>query len=433
MSHKNSEKLSSRRPLAALATVALLSLLSWVAAAGPPPPGAVAIRPLDKAEARSVSYRSQIQPLLASRCGQCHSGAVPSGGLSVMSLAALLRGGEHGLDVVVGKPDESALIQYVRGLKTPRMPMSGPALSVDEVHLLREWVFAGARDDLTASGPSVLKAHPLTQFPIEDESGLSLAELRVKHLARLPRPAAVPTVSAPAFNEIDRFIAAKWREKKFPTPPVCDDTAFVRRAYLDVVGVIPTAAQALSFVQDKTPGKRVRLVDELLARDEMANNVSILAVRNKALRRFFVFRVKARSAGDDFLFIAEHRYSTGEVARLNHCLHLGFCPLAHLLDVHPIHKLCHLLTDIATDIIRELLFNHLHLDTYFFEQVFRHFERVPTPQPAHVGADHDIEASCFGIGQQLLEVRALQRGSGDTLISVGSDEHAAFVLHILSV
>jgi len=268
MSHKNSEKLSSRRPLAALATVALLSLLSWVAAAGPPPPGAVAIRPLDKAEARSVSYRSQIQPLLASRCGQCHSGAVPSGGLSVMSLAALLRGGEHGLDVVVGKPDESALIQYVRGLKTPRMPMSGPALSVDEVHLLREWVFAGARDDLAASGPSVLKAHPLAQFPIEDESGLSLAELRVKHLARLPRPAAVPAVSAPAFNEIDRFIAAKWREKKFPTPPVCDDTAFVRRAYLDVVGVIPTAAQALSFVQDKTPGKRVRLVDELLARDD---------------------------------------------------------------------------------------------------------------------------------------------------------------------
>ena len=260
----------NKRLFGALATTALLSLLSWVAAAGPAPPEAVAIRPLDKMEARSVSYRRQIQPLLASRCGQCHAGAAPAGGFSVVSLAALRQGGKHGAEVTAGRPDESALIQYVRGLKTPRMPMSGPALSVDDIHLLREWIFAGAQDDPAAPGGAAAgaKPRPGVRLPVEDESGLSLAELRVKHLARLPKAPAVPVVRAPAFNPIDRFIAARWQAKKFPVPLVCDDPAFVRRVYLDVAGVIPTTAQALAFVQDKTPGKRARLVDALLARDD---------------------------------------------------------------------------------------------------------------------------------------------------------------------
>ena len=252
------------------ATIGLLSLLSWVAAAGPTPPDAIPIRPLDKAEARTVSYRRQIQPLLADRCGQCHGGAVPSGGLSVTSLAMLQKGGAHGASIVAGQPDASLLIQYVRGLKTPKMPMSGPALSVDDVHLFREWILAGAKDDPNATGglPAKASLNPADRLPIEDESGLSLADLRVKHLARLPKPPAVPVLSAPSFNPIDRFVAAKWREHKFPIPPVCDDGAFVRRAYLDVVGVIPTTEQALAFVADKTPDKRTRLVDTLLARDD---------------------------------------------------------------------------------------------------------------------------------------------------------------------
>lgn len=269
MLHNTASRTSLRHILAALATGVLLSLLSWVAVAGPAPPEAVAIRPLDKVEAKNVSYQRQIQPLLASRCGQCHAGAAPAGGLSVVSLTALRQGGKHGQDIVAGKPDESALIQYIRGLKTPRMPMSGPALSVDEVHLLREWIFAGAHDDPAASkGMESRKGQVTSQLPIEDESELSLAELRVKHLARLPHPPVIPIVNAPVFNEIDRFITAKWRDKKFPTPPVCDDTAFVRRVYLDVVGVIPTTMQALAFVQDKTPGKRAHLVDDLLARND---------------------------------------------------------------------------------------------------------------------------------------------------------------------
>ena len=49
---------------------------------------------------------------------------------------------------------------------------------------------------------------------------------------------------------------------------MCSDAAFLRRVYLDVIGVIPTAAEARRFLEDTAPDKRVRLVDELLARNE---------------------------------------------------------------------------------------------------------------------------------------------------------------------
>lgn len=260
--------MASHHKKAGAATAVLLSLLSWVALAGTDASGPVPIRPLDQVEAKTVSFRRQILPLLASRCGACHGGTTPAAGLNVGSLAALLRGGGHGPSVVPGRPDDSPLVRYVRGLQTPRMPLNAPALSVDDVHLLREWIVAGSRDDGAAKTAAVGPKPNGKRPSIEDESGLSLAELRVKHLARLPKPPAVPAVHAPAFNEIDRFIAAKWQAKNFPTPPVCDDAAFVRRVYLDLVGVIPTAEQARAFIADKAPDKRPKLVDDLLARND---------------------------------------------------------------------------------------------------------------------------------------------------------------------
>ena len=51
----------------------------------------------------------------------------------------------------------------------------------------------------------------------------------------------------------------------------CSDAVFVRRAFLDVIGTLPTAAEAARFIQDNTPGKRRELIDRLLAREEFAD------------------------------------------------------------------------------------------------------------------------------------------------------------------
>ncbi len=55
-------------------------------------------------------------------------------------------------------------------------------------------------------------------------------------------------------------------------PVLCSDGVFVRRAYLDVIGTLPTAQEARAFLQDPdTANKRSRLIDRLLERPEFAD------------------------------------------------------------------------------------------------------------------------------------------------------------------
>ena len=85
-----------------------------------------------------------------------------------------------------------------------------------------------------------------------------------KPAAPAPKP---PTDRDPAAlaRLVDGHLDRKLAEAKVsPAPPASDDE-FLRRAYLDLTGVIPTLAQAKAFLDDKAPGKRSRLIDELLA------------------------------------------------------------------------------------------------------------------------------------------------------------------------
>lgn len=59
-----------------------------------------------------------------------------------------------------------------------------------------------------------------------------------------------------------------------PKAPTCSDGEFVRRVYLDLVGVIPTAEEARAFIEDASPNKRAKLVDQLLADERFAHYVA---------------------------------------------------------------------------------------------------------------------------------------------------------------
>jgi hypothetical protein len=65
-------------------------------------------------------------------------------------------------------------------------------------------------------------------------------------------------------NFIDRLAADKFREIGISPSPLCDDATFLRRAYLDVIGTLPTPEQATAFLDSTDPDKRNQLIDALL-------------------------------------------------------------------------------------------------------------------------------------------------------------------------
>jgi len=72
-------------------------------------------------------------------------------------------------------------------------------------------------------------------------------------------------------NFIDELVFAKLDKLRINPSDVCDDATFVRRVHLDLLGLLPTAEEARTFVADRTADKRARLIDSLLERPEFAD------------------------------------------------------------------------------------------------------------------------------------------------------------------
>ena len=72
---------------------------------------------------------------------------------------------------------------------------------------------------------------------------------------------------------IDRQIDAGLTAEGVKRVPAADDAEFVRRIYLDLHGVVPSAEQAARFIDDDSPQKRDRLIDELLASERFGEHL----------------------------------------------------------------------------------------------------------------------------------------------------------------
>jgi hypothetical protein len=91
--------------------------------------------------------------------------------------------------------------------------------------------------------------------------------------------AAVVFAAAPARAEerlhdvIDRLVALQTPDYEKLAAPVCTDEEFVRRIFLDLVGMAPTAGETRAFLADPEPNKREKLIDKLLASPEHARHL----------------------------------------------------------------------------------------------------------------------------------------------------------------
>jgi len=75
----------------------------------------------------------------------------------------------------------------------------------------------------------------------------------------------------PPANFVDELIYAKHSKLRITAAAPASDEVFVRRLYLDVLGVLPTVAESDAFLADTNPAKRAALVDTLLERPEFSD------------------------------------------------------------------------------------------------------------------------------------------------------------------
>ncbi len=77
--------------------------------------------------------------------------------------------------------------------------------------------------------------------------------------------------AAPKANFIDELVIAQLAQLRLKPSGRCPDEDFIRRAHLDVIGVLPTVAETRAFLDDKNPDKRENLIDALLSREEFVD------------------------------------------------------------------------------------------------------------------------------------------------------------------
>lgn len=193
--------------------------------------------------AADIDFAHDVQPILSKHCAKCHSGTQRKGGLSINSRQSLLSGGESGRVVLAGKSSDSSLIARITATDAAeRMPPEGEPLTKLQVEAIRRWIDAG--------------------LPWED--GFAFG----KTFTRAPLAPRRPVVPAGEGNPIDRFLADRFSDFKsqISNPnPLTADRNFARRAFLDLIGLLPTPSELDVFVNDTAPNKRDKLVDRLLA------------------------------------------------------------------------------------------------------------------------------------------------------------------------
>jgi hypothetical protein len=192
-------------------------------------------------------FELKIRPVLAANCVKCHGASRASGGLRLDSRASLLKGGDSGPAIIPGDPAGSLLVKAIghedEDLKMPpKKPLAKP-LRAD----LAAWIAAGATWPKTT----------VAAQPIEGRA----------HWAFEPLKDIVPPPDPSGWAEmpIDRLIVASQREHGVSPVAPADRRALIRRASIDLTGLLPEPARVDAFVADDRPDALARLVDELLA------------------------------------------------------------------------------------------------------------------------------------------------------------------------
>ncbi len=150
-----------------------------------------------------------------------------------------------------------------------------------QLSIMARWSDGSVRDVtrltvFSSSDTSVaeVNVNGLVEFKSAGEVAILCRYLMVLQTVRLtylePRKSFAWT-NPKEINYVDKHVFAKLKMLSIPTSDVCSDDEYIRRAYLDLCGILPTADEVRKFLADRAPNKRAALVDTLLERPEYAD------------------------------------------------------------------------------------------------------------------------------------------------------------------
>ncbi|MFC4870508.1 DUF1549 domain-containing protein [Negadavirga shengliensis] len=237
----------------------------------------------DMSEEKQVKLVGQVRAVFAHSCYNCHSAAKTKGELRLDQKELVFQGGESGPVIVPGNPGKSELVRRIKLPKSHKdaMPSKGKSLSKDEIALITLWVEKGAPWPDAADKESVF---------------------RVADLA--PRKPNLPSGKSGLSNPVDIWVDEYFIQNDLSWKNPVDDRTYLRRVYLDIVGLLPTPEEYKKFEEDDRPEKRSIWVRQLLARnDDYA--MHWMSFWNDALRNDYTgtgYITKGRYAITDWLY-----------------------------------------------------------------------------------------------------------------------------------
>lgn len=202
-----------------------------------------------------------VRTILAHNCYSCHNATKTKGELRMDTKELLFKGGENGPIFLAGNPSKSEMIRRV---KLPEghddaMPTKGKRLSKEDIEMLEYWIKIGA------------------PWPTGPEKAI----YRVAALE--PRLPVLPKKTVQLSNPVDLFVNQYFKENNINWQLPVDDKTYMRRVYMDVIGLLPSPDELKTFMANTEPNKREQLVNTLLNKNE-AYAQHWLSFWNDALR-----------------------------------------------------------------------------------------------------------------------------------------------------
>jgi hypothetical protein len=172
--------------------------------------------------------------------------------LNLSSEAGIVKGGQNGPALIPGDAEKSHLYRRITGQEQPSMPL-GAKLSEVEIGIIKTWIDSGGKWEGGAL--------TLTKNVVVQENPRSWWAFQTPKRQPLPRSKDERWNS----NPIDAFLKATLDAKGLVPAPAADRRTLIRRAYLDLTGLLPETAEVDAFVNDKSPKAFEHIVDRLLA------------------------------------------------------------------------------------------------------------------------------------------------------------------------